>query len=384
MKQTPSPVMNSAISPDISSVVSPAKSSADIDAQTQVNFITYLQRLLVEGEFTATYKFALLHALADICIERPLHSDVNANLHDALDSVITIDELVVKFIELYWQHSLPYNGVADEAFVLLQNSGSQSALVQDLAAMRRQGIRTIGQLKQSQHWKSLLTKTRNTFKQGPLWRLQLLAGKEECFYYPHDKSQKHIVLNPGIAFCFRRFYDLVVSLARNHWTQKVSAFPANFAVLGGKGDLSQFLFGSDRNSIISARPLLTEIQQGKCFYCNKPLKNDGNNAAEVDHFIPWARYPNDLGHNFVLAHRSCNNAKRDHLAAQRHKERWYEQNIINNAAQITSELSQYFICDSSRSEAITAWAYQLALQGDSPLWVAGREFETIKVAVRLS
>nr|WP_220770129.1 HNH endonuclease domain-containing protein [Shewanella sp. MBTL60-007] len=371
--------MNSAISPVISSV-----KSADIDAQTQVNFITYLQRLLVEGEFTATYKFALLHALADICIERPLHSDVNANLHDALDSVITIDELVVKFIELYWQHSLPYNGVADEAFVLLQSSKKQAKLIRVLAECRLEGIRTLAELMSHKKWKTIHTTTKKVLLDGPIWRLQILAAKEECFYYPHDKSQKHIVLNPGIAFCFRRFYDLVVSLARNHWTQKVSAFPANFAVLGGKGDLSQFLFGSDRNSIISARPLLTEIQQGKCFYCNKPLKNDGSNAAEVDHFIPWARYPNDLGHNFVLAHRSCNNAKRDHLAAQRHKERWYEQNIINNAAQITSELSQYFICDSSRSEAITAWAYQLAHQGDSPLWVMGREFETLKGVERLS
>ncbi|MCU8029521.1 hypothetical protein L5M51_07085 [Shewanella sp. SM73] len=43
-----------------------------IDARRQVEFISYLQRLLVEGDFVATYKFALLHAIADICIERPL------------------------------------------------------------------------------------------------------------------------------------------------------------------------------------------------------------------------------------------------------------------------------------------------------------------------
>ncbi|MGS0683096.1 HNH endonuclease [Shewanella sp. 125m-7] len=346
-----------------------------VDAQLQVDFITYLQRLLVEGDFVATYKFALLHALADICIERPLHSDVTANLHDTLDSVITIDELVVKFIELYWQHSLPYHGVDNNPFILLQNSGEQSALVRDLAEFRQQGIRTLGQLKQNAGWNKLVSKTRNTFKQGPLWRLQLLAGKEECFYYSHDKSQKYIVLKPGIAFCFRRFYDLVVSLSRTHWTQKVSGFPANYAVLGGKGNLSEFLFGSDRSSIISARPVFEQIQQGKCFYCNKPLKESEHNKAEVDHFIPWARYPNDLGHNFVLAHRSCNNAKRDHLAAQEHKDRWHEQNIIQNEKLITAELSNYFVCKSGRSEAIAAWAYQLALQSDSSLWLAGKQFE---------
>jgi len=91
-------------------------------------------------------------------------------------------------------------------------------------------------------------------------------------------------------------------------------------------NLTEFLFGRDRNAITTARPVLFDIQQGQCFYCHKSL----NETGEVDHFIPWARYPNDLGHNFVLAHSKCNNAKRDHLAAEQHKERWFEQNIIQH------------------------------------------------------
>lgn len=35
----------------------------------QVKFLTNLQRLLAEGLFTATYKYALLSALADLCVE---------------------------------------------------------------------------------------------------------------------------------------------------------------------------------------------------------------------------------------------------------------------------------------------------------------------------
>ena len=34
--------------------------------QQQLDFIAYIQRMLVEGEFSATYKLALLHAIADI------------------------------------------------------------------------------------------------------------------------------------------------------------------------------------------------------------------------------------------------------------------------------------------------------------------------------
>ncbi|WP_462178729.1 hypothetical protein [Pseudoalteromonas gelatinilytica] len=40
--------------------------------QQQLDFIAYIQRMLVEGDFSATYKFALLHALADVCVEQPM------------------------------------------------------------------------------------------------------------------------------------------------------------------------------------------------------------------------------------------------------------------------------------------------------------------------
>ena len=32
-------------------------------AETQIRFLERIQRILSEGQFTATYKFALLHAL---------------------------------------------------------------------------------------------------------------------------------------------------------------------------------------------------------------------------------------------------------------------------------------------------------------------------------
>lgn len=38
-------------------------------ADQQIKFLTNIQRLLAEGQFVATYKYALLLALADIAIE---------------------------------------------------------------------------------------------------------------------------------------------------------------------------------------------------------------------------------------------------------------------------------------------------------------------------
>lgn len=38
--------------------------------EEQVRFLRNVQRLLAEGQFTASYKFALVHALADLAVLR--------------------------------------------------------------------------------------------------------------------------------------------------------------------------------------------------------------------------------------------------------------------------------------------------------------------------
>lgn len=50
------------------------------------------------------------------------------------------------------------------------------------------------------------------------------------------------------------------------------------------------------------RPVLMDLQRGQCFYCGETASREGDH---VDHFIPWAKYPINLGHNFVLADQRC-------------------------------------------------------------------------------
>jgi len=339
------------------------------DSARQLDFISYIQRLLVEGDFSATYKYALLHALADICIEKPLNDNPNAPLE------ISFSEIVEKFIALYWQHAVPFTvGSQQQAGDLLkQNTGKQAKIITELHECHNSNISNINQLKRSTRWPALYRETLKTLREGPLWRLQILAKTEQCFLYPHQKNTDSIVLNEGIAFCFRRFYDLVVHLSRNAWLNKIQSIPANSSVLGAQTQLNNFLFGVDRQAITKARPLLEEIQQGNCFYCQKKL----NCQTDVDHFIPFAKYANDLGHNFVVAHSTCNNSKRDYLGAIMYRDRWYEQNIIQHHGSITTELSEYFNCDAVRSEAVTSWAYQVAANNGAQLWVGKGEFEII-------
>jgi hypothetical protein len=334
--------------------------------QQQLDFIAYIQRMLNEGDFSATYKFALLHAIADVCVEHPLQQPDS-------ELVITLDALVDKFILLYWHHAMPFGaGNNDDAALLKQNAGKQSKVISVLFECQQNNIRNIRQLKQSIYWKQIYRATLATLKDGPLWRLQVLAKQPECFLYPHQNNGKFIKLNPGIAYSFRRFYDLVVYLAKNAWLQKIQSIKDNQKLLGAQSQLHEFLFGVDRNALNKARPVLIEIQRGLCFYCNKPLKDA--NSAEVDHFIPFARYSTDLGHNFVATHSNCNNSKRDYLAAQQHRDNWQEQNLHKFEHVLSTELAAYFYCDSAKSLSVSDWAYSVAQANGAKLWLSKDEF----------
>ena len=90
------------------------------------------------------------------------------------------------------------------------------------------------------------------------------------------------------------------------------------------------------------------------------LKEENNlqQSMEVDHFIPWSRYPTDLVHNFVLAHPRCNNAKSDNLAAEQDLQSWAERNRIRSA-ELDERLRDLGLpSDSSASLRITEWAYE--------------------------
>jgi hypothetical protein len=60
----------------------------------QIRFLVQIQRLLDEGQFVATYKFALLQSLADIAIEQG--DDSEASL------AVSTDAIAEKFIRYYW------------------------------------------------------------------------------------------------------------------------------------------------------------------------------------------------------------------------------------------------------------------------------------------
>jgi hypothetical protein len=87
----------------------------------QLAFLSKLQRLFAEGDFTATYKYALLIAMSDLAVEAGRDDDSSLRL--------THQSLARKFIELYWQQTAPYGSGRGKSAVLVQNVGEQAAVV---------------------------------------------------------------------------------------------------------------------------------------------------------------------------------------------------------------------------------------------------------------
>jgi hypothetical protein len=209
----------------------------------------------------------------------------------------------------------------------------------------------------------------------PLWRLQRLRTTTLDFLYPANPKGDSITLRPGVAACFRRFHALIVRLVQAEWMAFLYDVPGNAEVLGSAGDLSNFLFGPQRESLANARPALRDLQNARCFYCAEQLRGPG----EVDHFIPWSRYPRNLVHNLVVAHQACNNAKSDVLAGVDHQHRW-----TSHVARYDADLSEIGIANGLMADRLAAlhvadWCYAEARRIHADVWIIGKRYERLEV-----
>ena len=87
----------------------------------------------------------------------------------------------------------------------------------------------------------------------------------------------------------------------------------------------------------------------------------------------------DLGHNFELAHATCNGNKSDRLAAAGHLDTWVERQE-RDAEMLASEFNRHEIVNDQASSArIDNWAYTNTFECHGLTWVRGdelRELET--------
>ena len=141
--------------------------------------------------------------------------------------------------------------------------------------------------------------------------------------------------------------------------------------------LQDFLFDASRAGAAKLCQPLCELQNNYCFYCYEKIGNSEKTKPEVDHFIPWARYPNDSIANYVIAHNKCNNAKRDHLAANEHVGQWVSRLVGKKPvlADLATIADKYkWELGEQNSLGVAAAIYQ-HIQPEVELWKVGDEFE---------
>jgi 5-methylcytosine-specific restriction endonuclease McrA len=308
---------------------------------------------LGEGLFTATYKYALLLAFADLAVE--IGDDTDRELE------IETNRIAEKFIEYYFRQTLPFLGTS----VLLQNKGKPPVVVTLLVEARNQYGDSLAMIRRdSKRWNNLVGAVSGNIRAMPLRYLQNVGGETLAFLYepPMGLAPRTIRLYPGVAFAFRRFHGLICELVQGAWARWVRQ--QNLAAIGEFTDLHEFLFGAKRAFLGDLLRPLQEVQRGLCFYCEKELRS----AVDVDHFVPWALYQLDLGHNFVLAHRDCNLAKRDRLASEAHLESWVRRNQLFGDA-LGKDFDRIGVLHNMPStDRIARWAYNAADSVSGLVW----------------
>ena len=176
-------------------------------AEEQLDFLTKVQRLFNESDFSSTYKYALLISLADLAIELGKDDDSELELSNR--------QIAERFIELYWQQSSPYKtSKANDSGVLFQNHGTQATIIKAIQAFRDENnFNSPNAAKHSKEYKSLITAVARTVAKQPINYLQNVGGGALPFLYERNTSS--ITLKTGVAYCLRRFQPLIQQLARS-------------------------------------------------------------------------------------------------------------------------------------------------------------------------
>ena len=289
-----------------------------------IRFAERLLALLEEGSFTATYKFAVLLGLMDLCLEY-------SNRFGEPAPMVTTRQLAEKVIELYWSHTTGFE--SNDGEVLRQNRGRPAVILSRIQTFRNHAAPdqscTLYRARSSSptEFQILLDEVEWTLVLMPLPKLQRFGGSEDRFVYEiawddaitrgqfrnTREFDNRISFVGSAAEHLVRLAPLLRPLIQQKWVEMVGRL--NQLEIAR---LESFLFGADRVALRPVREPLLELQKGTCFFCGGRLRS----PADVDHFFPWARYPDDRLDNLVVAHPACNSQKKDFLASAAHLASW--------------------------------------------------------------
>lgn len=356
--------------------------TADVEGSRTGDLITErLLRVIDEGRRTATYKLALLLALMD-----------HVAAHPGADTVPT-RAIAAHVLTRYFDQVRTFVTTEGTPHELRQISMKSSPVIRAADDLRRTAdehrCRTIPEIRtQLEHqYEAAVDVVEDTFVRYPIPLLQVVGTQLVPFLYRADwgegasvralrrEDRDEVRLLPGVADRLVALGPLVRPLVELHWARDVARWTG---IPTEDERLRAHLFGTDRTTFPrDLRDGLVELQRGSCFYCGQLL----HRRIEIDHFLPWSRWPNDAIENLVAADR-CNTIKSDHLAAQPHLQRW-----ANHAAQHASDLAELatesrWMSDPGRTRGLLTSTYGRLTPG-TPLWLRGSEFTIASGAIAL-
>jgi hypothetical protein len=212
-----------------------------VNPEFQLAFLNKIQRLFAEGDFTASYKYALLIAIADIAVESGRDDD----------QPLTIPHRRLGESSLNCIGSS--STVQGRWCACIQNNGVQAAVISNIAQFRSQTqASTVNAARSAVGFKSLLTKVTRIVVDKPVFHIQNLGGIRDQFLF--ESGSDSITLLPGVTYCLRRFQPLVQQLARSQWIDHIKRNKQNTTLLGQDNDLESFLFETSRQSLSLSRP----------------------------------------------------------------------------------------------------------------------------------
>ncbi len=261
------------------------------------------------GKNVACYKFALAHALLDLAPNN--------------NSIITLEKLA----EPYARYTLEHLDKCDSQ---AQNSPTSFPFLEACRQYNRDEI-TYNQLIETtvrKGFEVVLDKFHNVNR-----------GSLPVQFYEKQKGQ--IILTDEIFKLTEScHYDNFRSEVESRWNLVEQSWNLGISrnlLVSYDGDNEWFYWNKPnyhRVDLTSSRNALNGYQKGKCFYCFRDISvvTSTNDLAEVDHFFPHflANYgiasPIDGVWNLVLACKTCNRGKSNHLPQTRFLERLFNRN----------------------------------------------------------
>lgn len=347
------------------------------EALNAIGFAERVLTLLDEGAYNTTYKFAVLLGLMDLVIEK-------SNKDGSLADTVTTRQLAEKVIEIYWNHVTVYAGINGEP---LQGKSGQAEIVGKIKGFReRNNYSTLFKAKTSDKvgYGYLVNHVEKKLIEMPLPRVQYFGKQENRFIYDiawsmsspinlrdvtaHQQGREsffdnRIHLLPNVADYLVNLNGLLRPFIQRTWAMEVAKINKL-----EESRLEKFLFGAERAGAARLAPALREFQANKCFYCGKSF-GAASKLPEVDHYIPWARFPNDGLANYVLAHAACNGSKSDHIAGVDHFSEWMRRNhSVKELSDLQQIANQHNWDLKDRESVNVAKTLYLRLQPEVELW----------------